>query len=303
VSGPRLYIGPGRPLGFHVVDGGAALIVCDSLKGLLRVNLASGEVRVLSNRVSSDNGGGQGDGVDGDTRDARSEINYANDLDIADEGSDGIGAVYFSSSTEGTVAVHPDGFYDTMRSFLLNMCRGDRTGRLLRFDPANGRTSVLVDGLWYANGVAVAHGGSSVLVVETMGFRVLEHHLSGPLAGTTTILIDKLPGFPDGVTRSSDGNYWVSLVAPLSPLLTALKLNVPFVQYVVARLMTSGVASRFIKRWGCVVKVSPTGEVLSTLMDPTGERVFTVSAVTGVCVCVCVCVCVRVRACAWMCTP
>ena len=28
-----LYIGPGRPLGYHVVENGSALLVCDSLKG------------------------------------------------------------------------------------------------------------------------------------------------------------------------------------------------------------------------------------------------------------------------------
>lgn len=75
VSGPPLYVGPGRPLGFHVVDGGASLIACDSLKGLIRINLNTGEVRVLSNRVTDAN---SKDGA----RDARAEINYANDLDI-----------------------------------------------------------------------------------------------------------------------------------------------------------------------------------------------------------------------------
>ena len=49
---------------------------------------------------------------------------------------------------------------------------------------------------------------------------------------------------------------------------------------VLAWLSASGYLSRFVKRWGCVVKVSPSGEVLETLMDPTGERVFTVSAAT-----------------------
>ena len=79
-----------------MVDNGAALLVCDSLKGLLRVNLASGEVRVLSNRVT-DSGDGSS-GLPSGERDARSEINYANDLDVADTDSDGIGAVCVSPS-------------------------------------------------------------------------------------------------------------------------------------------------------------------------------------------------------------
>jgi sugar lactone lactonase YvrE len=38
-----------------------------------------------------------------------------------------------------------------------------------------GRTEELMGGLWYANGVTLAHDGQSVLVVETMGFRVLQY--------------------------------------------------------------------------------------------------------------------------------
>ena len=136
-----------------------------------------------------------------------------------------------------------------------------------------------MNGLWYANGVAVAHDQASVLVVESMGFRVLQYHLSGPHAGTTSTLIDQLPGFPDGITRASDGTYYVSLVAPLSPLLVLTKMG-PTVRTVLAWLLASGALSRLIKRFGCVVKVSPTGTVVSSLMDPRGEHVYTVSAVT-----------------------
>ena len=53
----------------------------------------------------------------------------------------------------------------------------------------------------YANGVEEAHDAQSVLVVETNGFRVLQHWVAGPRAGTTSVLIDKLPGFPDGISK------------------------------------------------------------------------------------------------------
>ena len=37
-------------------------------------------------------------------------------------------------------------------------------------------------------------------------------------AGTTELLISGLPGFPDGISRSSDGNFWLSLVLPNVPI-------------------------------------------------------------------------------------
>ena len=154
VEAPPIYIGPGRPLGFEVVEGGEALLVCDSLKGLLRVEPGSGRVTVLSNRVTDRSRSGPS-ALPGPA----DAINYANDLDTASDGT-----VFFSSSTAGVVAQHPAGFYDTMRSFLLNMCAGDHTGRLLAYHPESGETEEVASGLWYANGVAVAHDEESVLL-------------------------------------------------------------------------------------------------------------------------------------------
>jgi sugar lactone lactonase YvrE len=266
---PVLYIGPGRPLGFHLVEDGAAIIVCDSLKGLLRVEFRTGAITVLANRVSGGSGPQPFGGDDSHV------INYANDLDIASDGT-----IYFTSSTAGVVAQHPSGFYDTMRSFLLNMCSGDHTGRLLAHHPKSGATKEVLSGLWYANGVAMAHDEQSVLVVETMGFRVVRHWLAGPKQGQSETVISHLPGFPDGITRSSDGNYWLCLVAPISPLVKLLPSLGTTLRYALSHLVTSSLAKHIVKTWGCVIKLSPEGEVLGTLMDIQGARVSSVSAVT-----------------------
>jgi hypothetical protein len=36
-----------------------------------------------------------------------------------------------------------------------------------------------------------------------------------PRAGQQEVLIDKLPGTPDGVSRAHDGSFWVSLIADI----------------------------------------------------------------------------------------
>lgn len=41
-------------------------------------------------------------------------------------------------------------------------------------------------------------------------------------AGKVELLIDRLPGVPDGVDASSDGGFWISLVAPAPPFKSAL---------------------------------------------------------------------------------
>ena len=51
LSKERHYVGPGRPLGFHVA--GEWLYVCCSLKGLLRLHLGSGAIELLSGATGS----------------------------------------------------------------------------------------------------------------------------------------------------------------------------------------------------------------------------------------------------------
>lgn len=251
------YIGPGRPLGFHVVEGGAALIVCDSLKGLLRVELKSGLVTVLANRITA----------------TGMPFHYANDLDVASDGT-----VFFTSSTEGTVARHSDGYYDTLRSYLLSSISGDATGQLLSFDPDTREVRSLLQGIAYANGVALSADETFVVVVETHLCRVLRYWLAGPKQGQYDVFIDRLPGFPDGISRSMAGGFWLALVAPLSPLPKVLgphRWLRQLLSHVVVPLFP--LVSR---RWGCIVRLDGTGLAIESFMDLTGDNVSYVSAVT-----------------------
>lgn len=283
LSNTTLYTGPGRSLGFDMLSAEEA-IVCDSVKGLLAVKLggltdgatAGDRIRVLSNAVSSL------------TWHPSNVINYANDLDIARQ--DGHDIVYFSSSTtNGVVAFDSaERYYDTMRSFVLTMLAADVSGRLLMYNMTSKSTQVILKDLYYANGVAVAADHSYVLVVETVGLRVWKHHLAGPQRGSSEVFIDQLPGFPDGITRSQDGNsYYISIVAPLSPLFStgSLIMQSPAARWaaswVLVNLSPWLATLGILKKLGCVMKVSAeSAEVQSMLLDSSGDTVSTISAVT-----------------------
>lgn len=61
--------------------------------------------------------------------------------------------------------------------------------------------------------VSLQHASCCHLHFFTAGYRYyLPPH---PKAGTTDVLIDKLPGTPDGVSRAADGSFWVSLIADI----------------------------------------------------------------------------------------
>jgi len=90
------------------------------------------------------------------------------------------------------------------------------------------KTILLVDGIFFANGVAMSQDESFVLVAETASMRIIRCWLKGPKAGTTDAFADRIPGFPDGIVRASDGSFYVAVILPDNALLRTL-LNTPLI--------------------------------------------------------------------------
>lgn len=179
----------GRPLGIEWAGEGA-LVVCDARRGLLRVDPGSGTVQTLAERVG---------GV---------PMRFCNNAAIASDG-----AIWFSdSSTKFGVDQWKD-----------EILQGTRTGRLLRLDPGTTEPEPVLDGLHFANGVALAADGSFVVVAETGARTVVRRWLAGPKAGTRDYFVADLPGYPDNISRGSDGLIWVTIASPVDPVVTALQ--------------------------------------------------------------------------------
>ncbi|WP_083865394.1 SMP-30/gluconolactonase/LRE family protein [Nocardia brevicatena] len=176
----------GRPLGLHA-DPDGSLLVCDFARGLLRLD-PSGELTVLA------------DEVDGKPLLFASNVTRAAD-----------GTIYLSSSSRR----YP------LDKYMGDLLEHSGTGSLLRLD-ASGTVRTLVDGLYFANGVAISPDGSAVVVAETGAYRVTRYWLTGPRAGTTDLLAENLPGFPDNIAVGSDGLLWITLPGPRNPMMDTL---------------------------------------------------------------------------------
>lgn len=255
-SAPVAGLGAGRPLG-SMLDKHGNLLVVDALKGLLKVEAGTNVVSFLATHMP----------VNGTMK----PITFANDLDIASDGT-----VYFTSSQTILPALCGHGYWDMLRSYQLGVFSGEFKGRLLRWSPATRAVELLSEGYWYANGVALAADESFVAFTETNSLRVMRYWIKGPKAGTVDVLVDRLPGFPDGIDRSSDGGFWISLVAPVSPVY-------PHLKYKALRTLAAYLPQSLnppIKHWGCVVKVDKDGKILLNLMDYDGHTVSFISAAT-----------------------
>ncbi len=225
----------GRPLGLAFGAGGR-LLVADAHRGLLAVD-PGGRLEVLATEA-----GGR-------------PFRLADDLDVAADGR-----VYFSDASWrfGYGAIFED------------LLEARPHGRLLRYDPATGSTEVLLDGLYFANGVALSSREDFVLVNETYRYRITRYWLEGPRAGTSEVFSDNLPGFPDGVSGNRRGTFWVALYTVRNPLMDRLHPR-PWVKRQLAKLPPPLLPQA--QAYGLVLAVSEDGRIERSLHDPSGERV------------------------------
>jgi sugar lactone lactonase YvrE len=191
----------GRPLGLEWLPDGR-LLVCDARRGLLTVDVRTGGVLSLLTEV-----------------DGRPMV-FCNNAAVADDGT-----VYFSDSS----TVHP---IDRWKAEVLELTG---TGRLLRRQP-DGEVDVLLDGLQFANGVALSADGTWVAVAETSVRRVQRVFVSGPRAGESEVFVAHVPGFPDNIARGSDGLVWVTVASPVDPVVDRLQRAPMWVRRGVTRL-------------------------------------------------------------------
>lgn len=181
----------GRPLGLEF-DGDGRLLVCDAKKGLLRIDTASGAVEIIADSV------------------AGATMVFCNNAAIASDGT-----VWFSDSSTKY------GIDEWKSDFVQNT----RTGRLMRLAPGGqpGSAEVVLDGLAFANGVALSKDEDFVCVAETGNRTVVRRWLTGNRKGMRDLLCSDLPGYPDNIARGSDGLIWVAIASPTDPLVERIK--------------------------------------------------------------------------------
>ena len=169
-------------------------------------------------------------------------------------------------------------FTDSSRLHGIDRWRADivedtASGRLLRRD-RDGRVEVVLQGLRFANGVALSADESFVAVAETAGRCVVRHWLSGPRAGETDHLATDLPGYPDNIARGSDGLVWVTVASPTDPLLERLMRGPTPLRRLAWRLPEA--LQPQVRRTVRVLALDDTGHVAhDRSFDPTGFHMAT----------------------------
>jgi sugar lactone lactonase YvrE len=217
----------GRPGGIEV-DADGSLIVCDMRCGLLRVYPEERRYELLVDVRTSD-------------------VRLCNNAAIASDGG-----IFFSDSSRKFDVEHWQG----------DLLANSASGRLFYRAP-DGRLEVLLDGLQFANGVALAQDESFVAVAETGGYRIKRVWLKGERRGQSEIWIDDLPGFPDNLARDARGLIWAAIASPRSASLDFLHRSAPLLRKLVWQLPAA--LQPKPRRDMCVLAFDESGRVVHEL--------------------------------------
>ncbi|XP_004288991.1 PREDICTED: protein STRICTOSIDINE SYNTHASE-LIKE 4-like [Fragaria vesca subsp. vesca] len=229
-------------LGITITNDGD-LVACDVDQGLLKVT--ENGVTVLASHVNG------------------SKIRFADDVIEASDGS-----LYFS------VASTKFGLHD----WYLDVLEAKPHGQLLKYDPSSNETSILLEGLAFANGVAVSKDQDYLVVCETWKFRCLRYWLQGEKRGQTEIFIENLPGGPDNINLAPDGSFWIALLQLTSDGLEFVHSS-RTAKHLVA---TSGKLVELVNglhKKATVVNVGADGRIIKKLEDPNGSVMSFVTSV------------------------
>ncbi|MBM4280655.1 MAG: SMP-30/gluconolactonase/LRE family protein [Deltaproteobacteria bacterium] len=233
---------PGRPLGLAFAPDGA-LFSCVPGRGLVRIDPATGSAAVVVDVVEGD------------------PLRHANAVTVASDGS-----VYFTDSS----AVWGPG------QFLEDILDQRPSGRVLRYDPRTGAVLVLARDLSFANGLVLSPDESSLLVAETGRYRLWRLGLSGDRKNLKEVVVENLPGFPDNLSRSPRGTYWLGLSSTRKRL---IDLTHPYPLWKDAIASLPSWLRPAPVRWGFVLELDDNGRPLRSLQDPDGAVVASVTTV------------------------
>ena len=231
----------GRPLGLHF-DSEQNLIIADAEKGLLSMS-PTAKISVLADRYNNE------------------KLGVVDDVDIGADGT-----IYFSDASNRYA----------LKDIVLDILDGRPSGRLFALNPENNQLTLLADGFAFANGVAVSADQSYVLINETFTYQISKVWLSGEKAGQKEILLDKLPGLPDGIARATDGTYWVAMYGLRPKLVDKFHAN-PWVKNQLAKLPKS--LAPVPKPYGLILQINAQGEILQSLHDQAAVAIGEVTSV------------------------
>jgi sugar lactone lactonase YvrE len=117
-----------------------------------------------------------------------------------------------ASAPDGTIFVSDGSTRHGAEDWRVDLMEGNRLGRVIACEPGLNEARVLLRGLNYPAGLAVADG--HLWFTEGFAHRLSRAPIVAPATiGAPQIVIRNMPGYPSRLSRTRDGGFWLSLFA------------------------------------------------------------------------------------------
>jgi len=177
----------GRPLGLAFDTKGNNLIVMDSSVGIFELNIDTNKLKIVV--LAGESFGSP-----------RREAKFLNSVAVASNGD-----LYYTDSSADFQ------MHQTAMAFLANP-----SGRLVYLKRGTKQPKVLLDNLWFANGIALSPDEDFLVVSDLNRNKLMRYWLKTEKAGTADVFADRLPGGVDNITPDGNG-FWAALALTSDP--------------------------------------------------------------------------------------
>lgn len=178
-------------------------------------------------------------------------VEKADDLAISNDGE----RIYFTEPYD-----HPNSILGVSSQSKHEVLTLGRNGHLWKYDLKDNTASLVAHQYTYLDGILLEYSQgereSSILLNELSKSRLIRLHLTGDKEGKDEIVIEGIPGFPDGMDRDSSGRIWIAIPVVRSKLITWLHKH-PFWKRLVLYIPES--LQPVSKKTG-ILALSPNGE-------------------------------------------
>ncbi|CAD6200215.1 unnamed protein product [Caenorhabditis auriculariae] len=245
----------GRPLGIRKLDGDRFVVV-DAYLGIFLVDFAKQPPSFEQVYKSSTPIQGR-------------VPRFLNDIDVLNNDE-----IVFSDSS----------YKHDRRHFMLALLEQSSNGRIIHYKLSTRKATVLLENLYFPNGVQLFADKKSLLFAECGMARIKRLWLDSK---KVEIFAANLPGMPDNIRLDKEGFFWVGLAAvrqskasSLFDVLGPLPGIRQFLIDIVPARLWKPMLSMFKKPHALVVALDQKGEVVRSLHDTTGKFVEDVSQAT-----------------------
>uniref|UniRef100_A0A914EE48 Strictosidine synthase conserved region domain-containing protein n=1 Tax=Acrobeloides nanus TaxID=290746 RepID=A0A914EE48_9BILA len=137
-------------------------------------------------------------------------------------------------------------------------------GRVFKYQISTNKLELLIDELYFPNGLQILPDRKSILIGELWAARITQLYIEGPKKNERKIFADNLPGFSDNIRLSTHGTIYVAMAGVRQPTATSYLEtigNFPAIRKVFMQ---------YSIQHGLVLEYDTNGTLIRTLQDPTG---------------------------------